>query len=109
MLTSCDETLTSSTRPDAVLSTSGMLRYARSETAEEFVIGTEVGLLHRLSRENPGKRFFPLSANMICRTMKLTSLADVADALEGLRHAVEVPEPVRVRAHRAVDTMLRLI
>ncbi len=95
-------------RADAVLSTSGMLRYARTEATTEFVIGTEIGLLHRLRLENPAKHFYPLSADMICRSMKLTSLADVADALEGLRHAVEVPEPVQSRAARALETMLRL-
>jgi quinolinate synthase len=96
-------------RADAVLSTSGMLKYVKNEPAAAFVIGTENGLLHRLRLENPGKQFFPVSPAMICRTMKMTTLSHVADALEFGRHAIEVPEPVRLRAARALDAMLQLV
>lgn len=96
-------------RAHAVLSTSGMLRYAKSEPAREFVVGTEVGLLHRLRLENPDKQFYPLSEQAICRTMKLTTLNSVADALEHLKHPIEVPEAVRARAENALTAMLKLV
>lgn len=93
-------------RADAVLSTSQMLRYARAETAGTFIVGTEIGLLYRLRRENPGKQFHPLSSRMVCRNMKLTQLHHLATALETLPHPVEVPEDVRVRAVAALERML---
>jgi quinolinate synthase len=96
-------------RAHAVLSTSGMLRYAKSDPAREFIVGTEIGLLHRLRLENPDKHFYPLSEKAICRTMKLTSLTSVADALEHLHHPIEVPEPIRERAAKALAAMHKLL
>jgi quinolinate synthase len=93
---------------DAVLSTSGMLRYARSEPATEFIVGTEVGMLHRLRRENPDKRFYPLSEQMVCRSMKLTSLESIARVLEQDERGVEVPAAVRDGARRALAAMVEL-
>jgi quinolinate synthase len=91
----------------AVLSTSGMLKHVKTDPGSEYLIGTEVGLLHRLRQENPAKKFYPLSDGMICRTMKLTTLSHVADALEFNQHAIEVPEPVR--AARSLEAMLLLV
>jgi len=93
----------------AVLSTSGMLKHVKTDPGSEYIVGTEVGLLHRLRQENPGKKFYPLSAEMVCKTMKMTTLSHVADALEFNQHAIEVPEPVRVRAARALEAMLQLV
>lgn len=95
-------------RADAVLSTSGMLRYVRADPAPEYLIGTEVGMLYRLRSENPGKRFHPLSERMVCRTMKLTTLDSLAASLERRRHVIEVPDAVRERAGRSLDAMFRL-
>jgi quinolinate synthase len=93
----------------AVLSTSGMLKHVKSDPGSEYIIGTEVGLLHRLRLENPGKKFYPVSEAMVCRTMKMTTLSHVADALEFNRQVIEVPEPVRARAARALEAMLQLV
>jgi quinolinate synthase len=93
---------------DAVLSTSGMLRHARSSPAEAFIVGTEIGLLHCLRQANPGKRFYPASLAMECRDMKKISLADIIGALERLEGVVRVPEEVRVPALAAVERMLAL-
>jgi quinolinate synthase len=73
------------------------------------LIGTEVGLLHRLRQENPAKQFYPLSAAMVCRTMKMTTLTHVADALEFNQHVITIPEPVRERAARSLEAMLQLV
>ena len=91
---------------DAVLSTGGMIRFARESGAKEFIIGTEIGILHRLRKENPGKRFIPVSEQAVCPRMKLITLENILWSLEGMVHQVKVPERIRLKAKRAVDRML---
>jgi quinolinate synthase len=93
---------------DAVLSTSGMSGYCRRSDAKEFIIGTEMGILYRLRKENPGKKFHLASRALICPNMKLTTLEDVRDSLETLSPAVTVPPDIRARAHAALEAMLRV-
>ncbi|MEW6259630.1 MAG: quinolinate synthase NadA [Thermodesulfobacteriota bacterium] len=93
---------------DQVLSTSGMLRFAAGSPHTEFIVGTEVGLLHGLRKANPGKRFFPLSERMFCPDMKKISLADVAGCLERMEHRIAVPEDIRRKALGAVQRMLQV-
>jgi quinolinate synthase len=92
---------------DHVCSTSGMLSYARESEAQEFIVATEAGILHRLKRDNPRKRFYIGSKKFLCPNMKVTTLATIADALEHMRHEVRVDEGVRNRAARAIDRMLK--
>jgi len=94
---------------DHVTSTSGMLRYARSSDHDEFIVGTEVGLLYRLRKENPEKTFHPLRSDMICPNMKKTRLTSVHTALREMKHQVKVPEDIRVRAVKALDRMLEIL
>jgi len=91
---------------DHVASTSGMFRYARESDAQEFIIGTETGMLYMLHRENPGKKFYPASELMTCPNMKLNTLEHVIEAMEEMKHLVTVDEDVRERAKRCVDRML---
>ena len=91
---------------DEVKSTSGMIAYARDSRHREFIIGTEVGILHPLSKANPGKRFFPADPNMVCIDMKKIGLEEILSALESLGPEVKVPEEIRVKAKGAVDRML---
>jgi quinolinate synthase len=93
---------------DAVTSTSGMLRVARESGAGEFIVGTELGLLYRLRKENPGKVFHPLRNDMICPNMKRTTLQSVARALRDMKTVVKVPEDIRIPAGRALDRMLAI-
>jgi quinolinate synthase len=93
---------------DHVTSTSGMLRFAAASEAKEFIVGTEVGLMHRLKKENPGKVFHPLRKDMICPNMKKTTLNSVLGALKEMKNVIKVPEEVRVPARRALDRMLEL-
>jgi len=93
---------------DAVLSTSGMCRYARDSSASAFVVGTEVGLLHRLSLENPEKAFSPLADCAICPNMKKITLEKLLFALEHNQFRVTVPDDVRTRARQAVDRMVAI-
>ncbi|GBE06649.1 MAG TPA: quinolinate synthase [Nitrospirae bacterium] len=91
---------------DHVTSTSGMLRFARSSDAKEFIIGTETGLLYNLRKENPDKVFHPLRKDMVCPNMKKTSLKSVLKVLETMRNIIKVPEEIRVPARKALDRML---
>jgi len=91
---------------DHVTSTSGMLRFAKSSGAGEFIVGTEVGILHRLQGENPEKAFYPLRKDMICPNMKKTTLNSVLRALSEMKTIIKVPEVIRVPAKRALDRML---
>jgi quinolinate synthase len=91
---------------DVIRSTTGMLAYVRQAAASEFIIGTEMGILHTLKKANPDKLFYSPSPNLICPEMKRISLDDVLDALKEMRHQITVPPEVRVRALRAVERML---
>jgi quinolinate synthase len=93
---------------DHVTSTSGMLRFARSSSADEFIVGTEIGLMHRLKKENPDKVFHPLRKDMVCLNMKKTTLESVLAALREMRYGVRVPEEIRVKAKKALDRMLEV-
>ncbi len=93
---------------DAVLSTGGMIKYARESDAQEIIVGTEIGIIHRLEKENPRKRFFPVSEQAVCPRMKLITLDMVLTSLENMTPVVRVPERIRARALRAVDRMLAL-
>jgi len=93
---------------DVVASTSGMIRHARAATEKEFIVGTEVGLLHTLKKQNPGKTFYPASEELLCPDMKKITLADVVNCLENLTGEVKVPEEIRVPALAAVERMISI-
>jgi len=89
-----------------IRSTSGMLQYARQSSGREFIIGTEMDILHTLRTENPHKHFYSPSPRLVCPDMKRITLADVINALKDNRHRITVPEEVRQPALRAVERML---
>lgn len=91
---------------DKVLSTSGMCRYAKESNHKSFIIGTEVGILHRLKKENPDKSFYPASENALCVNMKKNSLEKVLWALEDMKYQIKVEENIRIKAKFAIDKML---
>jgi len=93
---------------DEVLSTGGMCRYAQRDEVREMIVGTEVGIIHRFKKENPGKRFIPVSEQAICPDMKLITLEKVLRSLEEMSPEVKVPEGIRLRAKAAVDRMLKI-
>jgi quinolinate synthase len=91
---------------DAIRSTTGMLEFARQAEAREFIIGTEMGILHTLQKENPDKAFFSPSPHLICPDMKRITLDDLITALKENRHHITIPEDMRRRALLAVERML---
>ena len=94
---------------DEALSTSGIIRYAAREDVSEMIVGTELGIIHRLSKENPDKKFIPISEQAICPNMKLITLEKVLWSLEDMSPVVKVPEEIRLKAKAAVDRMLAII
>jgi quinolinate synthase len=93
---------------DFVGSTSKMCRYARETTAETVIVGTEEGLLHRLRKENPGKRFVIAYKDAVCPNMKLTTLDRLYASLKDEKHVVKVPEPVASKARTALERMFQV-
>jgi len=93
-------------RADEVVSTGQMCRVATASAADEFIVGTEVGILHRLRKENPAKTFYPLANSAECEDMKRIDLPAVLDSLEHLRYRVVVDAPTATAARRAIDRML---
>lgn len=93
---------------DFVFSTSGMIRHACQSRAQEFIIGTETGILHQFSRKCPDKRCFPLSPRAICVNMKKTSLVKLHAALDRMAPRIMVPEEVAVPARKAIERMLAI-
>ncbi len=91
---------------DQVFSTSGMVKFAEESNFKEFIIGTEMGILHQLQKTCPGKKFFLASNKLICPNMKATTLDKVKWALQELQPRVTVPKAVREKALGAVERMI---
>ena len=93
---------------DEVMSTGGMIRFARENKAKEFIIGTETGIIYRLQKENPEKTFYPASDKAVCPNMKRITLEKVLWALQEMEHKITVPEDIRTKALSAVERMLAI-
>ena len=93
---------------DKVVSTEGIVKAARESSAKDIIVGTEVGILHRLRRENPEKTFYPAAEEAFCEFMKLNDLEKVLASLEDLEFKVIVPEETARRARRAIERMLEI-
>ncbi|MDI6741876.1 MAG: quinolinate synthase NadA [Smithella sp.] len=91
---------------DRVLSTEGMCRYVKESETREFIIGTEIGILHRMRKENPGKVFYPASERATCPNMKLTTLEKVLWSLEEMRFEVTVPADIMQKAQTCLQRMI---
>jgi quinolinate synthase len=91
---------------DVVASTSGMLRHAESSQEKEFIICTELGILHQFVKRCPGKNFYPVSDKLVCPNMKATTLDKVHQALVTLEPRVTVPPEIREKALKSLERML---
>ena len=87
-------------------STSGILRHASESPKKQFIIATEVGTLHKLSKDNPGKEFIPVSDKIVCHYMKLATLEAVYEALRDEKFEVKVPAEISARALAPITEML---
>lgn len=91
---------------DEVLSTGKMCVFAKKSHHEEFIVGTEAGIIHRLRKDNPGKKFYLATEHAVCPNMKRTTLEKILWSLEAMATEVRVPEEIRRRAQRAIDKMI---
>jgi quinolinate synthase len=91
-----------------ILSTEGMIKRPKESPADEFIVATEVGILHRLRRENPEKRFHAANERASCAYMKVTTLPKVREALVKNQHRITVPPDVARRARRAIERMIAI-
>jgi quinolinate synthase len=91
-----------------ILSTEGMIKRPALSNADEFIVATEVGILHRLRRENPSKRFYAANERASCAYMKVTTLPKVRDSLEYNQYPITVPADIAARARLAIERMVAI-
>ena len=91
-----------------VLSTEGMMNYAKNSNSNEFVVATETGILYRMKQENPTKTFIPASEKAECQYMKMITLENVYDSLLDDKFEVKVPDDIALKAKLAIERMLSI-
>ena len=94
---------------DKVLSTGGMLEYARQSSGREFIIGTEIGVIYRLEKQNPGKTFYPANNNIICPNMKLINLEKIMWSLEDNIYEINLPDDIIKKARLSLERMKEFV
>jgi quinolinate synthase len=94
---------------DELLSTGQMLKFAAESTAKQFIIATEIGIIHALKKQNPEAEFFPASERAICPNMKKITLEKVVWALEDMQYEITVSEETRQRAKKTLDRMVEIL
>ena len=91
-----------------ILSTEGMVKFAKASPKERFLIATETGIIHRLQKDVPGKRFEAVSERAICRYMKMITLDKLRDSLRDWKHVVTVEPEIADRARGAIERMVEI-
>ncbi|WP_026478068.1 quinolinate synthase NadA [Alkaliphilus transvaalensis] len=95
-------------KADFIGSTSQIISYAKESPSKVFIIGTEMGVLHKLQKDSPYKRFYLLSTGLICNNMKKTRLVDIYNALAEEKYEITVNESTRLKALNALNKMLEI-
>jgi len=93
---------------DHVLSTGGMINQVKNSTSEEFIIGTEIDLITRITREIPEKKCYSLLDEAICKTMKLHTLEKVKNSLENEKYEIFVDDEIAKKSLKAVERMIEV-
>ena len=93
-------------RADFVGSTAGIIDFAHKSDNKQFIIGTEMGILHVLKKKNPGKEFYLLTPRLLCANMKKTKMQDVLDALKFEQYEITLDPDIMARAKKSLDRML---
>ena len=91
-----------------ILSTEKMVTFARESPAKDFLVATENGILHRLRKDVPGKRFETVSERAICKYMKMITLKKLRDSLRDGKYEVTVPDEVAAKARLAIERMVAI-
>lgn len=91
-----------------ILSTGNMLKYSKDSQADEFIVATEVGIIHQMQKQNPAKRFLAANPDAVCPFMKMITLEKVLDALKENKHVITVPHDTAERAKLAIERMISI-
>ena len=94
---------------DQVLSTEAMVKYTHCSPAKEFIIATEVGILHRMKQQDPEKKFYPASDQAVCPYMKLNIMEKLVLSLERMEHEIRVPKAIAQKAIVPIQRMLSIV
>lgn len=94
---------------DVVASTEKMCRFVSYDEAREFIIGTEMGIIHRMKKENPAKQFFPVSERAVCPNMKRITLEKILWSLQDLTYEITVPPDIAEKARTSIKRMLEIV
>lgn len=100
--------LEASLAADYVLSTGGMVKIAKETNKKEIVVGTEEGMIYRLQKENPDKKFYPLKDKLICQGMKAITLDNLLESLKELKYEIKLPEEIIKNAYKPIQRMVEL-
>jgi len=93
---------------DQILSTEGMVRRAKESPAREFIVATETGILYKMEKDNPDKKFFPANPEAVCEFMKMITLEKVLWSLRDMKYEVKVPRETADRARIAIERMVNI-
>jgi quinolinate synthase len=91
-----------------ILSTGGMLKYAKQSKKSDFIVATETGIIHRLEKQNPKKNFAPLRDDMVCEFMKMITLPKLLNSLINLEFEVKVPKKIANKARIPIERMFEV-
>jgi quinolinate synthase len=89
-----------------ILSTEGMINFAKESPKPRFMVATEIGIIHRLEKEAPGKRFEPVNRKAFCKDMKMITLEKVRDSLREWKYEIDVDPEIAAKARGAIDRMI---
>jgi quinolinate synthase len=91
-----------------ILSTEGMINFAKASPKPRMLVATEIGIIHRLQKEAPGKRFEPVNKNAFCKYMKMITLEKLRDSLRDWKYEVDVEPEIAARARGSIERMVSL-
>jgi quinolinate synthase len=91
-----------------ILSTEGMINFAKASPKPRMLVATEIGIIHRLEKEAPGKRFEPVNRKAFCKYMKMITLEKLRDSLRDWKYEVTVEPEIAARARGAIERMVAL-
>ncbi len=94
---------------DRMLSTGQMLNFAKKSDAKQFIVGTEIGIIHTLKKQNPDKEFIPATDHAVCPNMKRINLEKILWSLEDMQYKITIDDQIRVKAIGALDRMLEVL
>ncbi len=94
---------------DELLSTGQMLKFVRTSNARQFIVATEIGILHALRNVRPDAEFIAASARGVCPNMKKTTLDKVVASLENMQYEITVPSAIAARARKSLDRMVEIL